>query len=105
MPLLHRLAPGRRGAAAPACATALVLALAGPASAAVSVQYSNHDSAIYVWEAMCGGSRYTVRFDANATATTTIPGEGPCLVRTPKGVVRLGQGARIRIQDATITVQ
>ncbi|MBB5205054.1 hypothetical protein HNQ51_002373 [Inhella inkyongensis] len=82
---------------------ALTLALASSgAQAAVSVQYYNRDSVTYVWEAMCGGSRYTVEFRQNTSATTTIPGPGPCIVKTPKGEVRLGQGAEIQIKDGAI---
>ena len=91
----------------PRAALALVLAAASmaPALAAVSVQYYNRDSQIHVWPALCGGSRYTVRFDANASGTTTIPGEGPCVVETPAGKVRLGQGAQIQIHKGTIQIK
>ncbi|MFO1251943.1 MAG: hypothetical protein U1E77_12645 [Inhella sp.] len=84
---------------------ALAALHSAPAQAAVSVQYYNRDSQIHIWEAWCGGSRYSVRFDANASGTTTIPGEGPCRVKTPHGEVRLGQGAHIEIKDGKIRIR
>lgn len=48
-----------------------------PADAAVSVQYDNRNSQVHIRGSCCGGSRYNVRFDANASGTTTIPVEGP----------------------------
>jgi len=65
----------------------------------VSVQYDNRDSQVHIRDSWCGGSRCSVRFDANASGTTTIPGEGPCTVKAPHGEVRLDQGAHIDSKD------
>lgn len=75
------------------------------AFAAVTVRYHNTDSTSYEWEATCSGSSKTVEFGASRTASTTIQGSGPCTVETPNGDVELSGGEKIKIEDATITIE
>lgn len=75
------------------------------ASAAVTVRYYNKDSKSYEWEAVCSGSKKTVKFGASRTASTTIQGSGPCKVKTPHGEVTLKGGEKIRIKDGKITIE
>jgi hypothetical protein len=75
------------------------------ASAAVTVRYYNKDSKNYAWDAVCSGSKTTVKFGSSRTASTTIQGSGPCKVKTPKGEVTLKGGEKIRIKDGKITIE
>ena len=82
-----------------------VMFSASVAFAAVTVRYYNTDSKAYEWEATCSGSSKTVEFGASRTASVTIQGSGPCTVHTPNGDVKLSGGEKIKIEDATITIE
>jgi hypothetical protein len=83
----------------------LVLFSSSVALAAVTVRYYNKDSRNYVWEAVCSGSKKTVKFGASRTASTTIQGSGPCKVKTPHGVVVLKGGENIEIKNGKVTIK
>jgi len=89
------------------CALAVCTAFftSSVASAAVTVRYYNKDSKSYEWQAVCSGSKKTVKFGGSRTASTTIQGSGPCKVKTPKGEVTLKGGEKIEIKDGKITIK
>ena len=88
-----------------AALTALgVFAFSATAFAGVTVRYYNKDSQNYEWEAVCSGSKKTVKFGSSRTASVTIQGSGPCKVKTPNGEVELSGGENITIKNATITI-
>jgi hypothetical protein len=87
-------------------ALAFVLLYSVNALAAVTVRYYNKDSKAYTWNAVCSGTNLTVTFDASRTASTTIQGSGPCVVKTDSGdSVTLGDGVNIEIQDGKVTIK
>lgn len=90
--------------------TGILIALAilftsAMAWAAVTVRYYNTDSTSYEWDATCSGSSKKVKFKGSTTSSTTIQGSGPCTVHTPNGDVELSGGEKIKIEDATITIE
>ncbi len=84
---------------------AAALLTSSVAAAAVSVRYYNKDSRDYTWNAVCGGSKYTVTFGSSRTSSATIQGSSPCVVETPGGKVTLKGGENIEIKDGKITIR
>jgi hypothetical protein len=75
------------------------------AEAAVTVRYYNRDSKSYEMPAKCSGSSYTVKFSGSTTASATIQGSSPCVVKAPGGEVTLKGGENIEIKDGKITIK
>lgn len=80
------------------------LLIASTASASVYIRYHNDDSSNYTWQATCHGSSYTVEFGSSRTASVTIQGSSPCVIKTPNGEVRVDDNATIEIKNATIKI-
>ena len=86
-------------------AALLVTLVCATAFAAVTVQYSNTDSTTYEWDAICGGSKYKVKFNSHTTSTTTIQGSSPCVIKTPAGDVTVKGGEKLDIKNGKITIK
>jgi hypothetical protein len=89
----------------PTVLAATVLLSATAAYAAVTVRYYNKDSVSHTYDAVCSGSKKTVEFGSSRTASVTIQGSGPCVVKTPHGDVSLSGGENIEIKDGKITIK
>ena len=72
--------------------------------AAVTVRYHNGDSTKHEFDAVCSGSKQTLKVDGSTTGSSTIQGSGPCKVKHAGGEVELKGGEKIEIKNGKISV-
>lgn len=83
----------------------LALVVSATSFAAVTVRYHNGDSSKHEFDAMCSGSKQSLKVDGSTTGSSTIQGSGPCKVKHAGGEVELKGGEKIEIKNGKITVE